>query len=94
MRTTKQLSVTLPNDMATQVRARVASGEYASESEVIRDGLRALRARDKAVEDWLRGAVIGVYDAMAADPSRARVPHDVRASLAAKRKSAPSTRRP
>ncbi len=30
------------------------TGEYASESEVIRDGLRALMARDKAVEGWLR----------------------------------------
>ncbi|MFT3964402.1 MAG: type II toxin-antitoxin system RelE/ParE family toxin [Sphingobium sp.] len=37
--------MTLPKDMAAQVRAKVASGEYASESEVIRDGLRALQAR-------------------------------------------------
>jgi len=28
----------------------VASGEYATESEVIRDGLRALAARDAAME--------------------------------------------
>ena len=33
-----------------RVRAKVAAGEYATESEVIRDGLRALLARDKAVE--------------------------------------------
>ncbi len=49
MRSTQQFSVTLPNDMAAEVRAKVASGDYASESEVIRDGLRALRARDRAV---------------------------------------------
>jgi Arc/MetJ-type ribon-helix-helix transcriptional regulator len=30
--------------MAETVEAKVASGEYATESEVIRDGLRALRA--------------------------------------------------
>jgi putative addiction module CopG family antidote len=30
--------------MAQLVRAKVESGEYASESEVIRDGLRALEA--------------------------------------------------
>ena len=36
------------------VRAKLASGEYATESEVIRDGLRALLARDQAVEAWLR----------------------------------------
>ena len=33
MRTTKQMSVTLPHGMADMVRAKVASGEYASESE-------------------------------------------------------------
>lgn len=57
MRTTQQFSVTLPNEMAAHVRAKVASGEYASESEVIRDGLRALQARDKAMETWLLGEV-------------------------------------
>jgi len=45
MRSTRQFSVTLPNEMADMVRGKVASGEYASESEVIRDGLRALQAR-------------------------------------------------
>ena len=40
MRTTQQFSVTLPNEMADQVRAKVARGDYASESEVIREGLR------------------------------------------------------
>ena len=82
MRSTKQLSVTLPNEMAKEVAAKVASGEYASESEVIRDGLRALQARDKAVEQWLTGDVGEIYDAMKADPSRARSPSYVKASLA------------
>ena len=71
MRSTKQLSVTLPNAMAEDVAAKVASGEYASESEVIRDGLRALK-RDKAIEQWLGGEVGDIYDAMKADPARAR----------------------
>ena len=47
MRSTQQFSVTLPNEMAAEVRAKVASGEYASESEVIREGLRALRERNR-----------------------------------------------
>ena len=42
MRTTQQLSITLPNDMADVVKAKVPTGEYATESEVIPDGLRAL----------------------------------------------------
>ncbi|SCC93918.1 conserved hypothetical protein [Thiomonas sp. X19] len=38
MRTTQQFSITLPNDMANAVKAKVIAGEYATESEVIRDG--------------------------------------------------------
>lgn len=83
MRTTQQFSVTLPNEMAARVRARVSSGEYASESEVIRDGLRALQAREQAVEDWLQGDVVRAYDAVKSDPGRVRTVADVRASLAA-----------
>ena len=57
MRTTQQLSITLPNDMADIVKAKVRTGEYASESEVIRDGLRALMAQERAVESWLHNQV-------------------------------------
>ena len=69
MRTTRQLSVTLTNKMADMVREKVASGEYASESEVLRDGLRALEARNAAVERWLRNEAIPTYEAYLADPS-------------------------
>ena len=62
MRSTKQMSITLPHEMAQLVKEKVAKGEYASESEVIRDGLRALLARDRAVEEWLRQQVAPVYD--------------------------------
>jgi putative addiction module CopG family antidote len=47
MRSTRQLSITLPNEIAELVRAKVATGVYATESEVIRDGLRSLLARDR-----------------------------------------------
>ena len=69
MRNTHPISITLPHDMAAMVKAKVASGEYATESEVIRDGLRALQARDAAVEKWLRDEVAKSYDEYAADPS-------------------------
>lgn len=71
MRTTKQLSITLPNNMADALKERVASGAYASESEVIRDGLRSLFAREEAIETWLRTEVADSYDELRADPSRA-----------------------
>lgn len=83
MRTTRQLSITLPNDMADVVKTKVKTGEYASESEVIRDGLRALLARDRAVESWLQNQVGPAYDALKADPSRAVTADQVRARLAA-----------
>ncbi len=83
MRTTQQLSITLPNDMADVVKAKVRTGEYATESEVIRDGLRALLARDRAVESWLHNQVGPAYDALKADPSRAITADQVRARLAA-----------
>lgn len=68
MRTTQSLSITLPHDMAQMVKSKVASGEYATESEVIRDGLRTLAARDAAVERWLREEVAPTYDRVMADP--------------------------
>ncbi|HEX9831499.1 MAG TPA: ribbon-helix-helix protein, CopG family [Mycobacterium sp.] len=77
------MSITLPNDMADALRERVRSGEYASESEAVREGLRALFARDQAVEAWLREAAAAAYDAVAADPSRAVSVQSVRARLAA-----------
>jgi antitoxin ParD1/3/4 len=69
MRNTHPISVTLPHDMAAMIKAKVASGEYATESEVIRDGLRTLQARDAAIEKWLRDEVAKSYDEYAADPS-------------------------
>jgi putative addiction module CopG family antidote len=87
MRSTQQFSITLPHEMAQLVRAKVESGEYASESEVIRDGLSALETRDRALEAWLREDVAATYDAMKADPSRAVRVEKVRASLAAAHES-------
>ncbi|MGZ8239465.1 MAG: ribbon-helix-helix domain-containing protein [Methylobacter sp.] len=88
MRTTKQLSITLPKEMAEAVKAKVATGEYATESEVIRDGLRVLMARDRVVESWLLEQVVPAYDALKADPSRAVTVNQIRARLAAEHKTA------
>lgn len=45
MRTTKQLSITLPNEMAELITLKVQQSQYATENEVLRDGVRALFAR-------------------------------------------------
>ena len=81
MRTTQQFSITLPNEMAEAVKSKVTSGEYATESEVIRDGLRVLIARDRAVEKWLVEQVRPAYDALKANPSRAVTVDQMRARL-------------
>jgi putative addiction module CopG family antidote len=88
MRTTQQFSITLPNEMAELIRTKVASGEYASESEVIRDGLRTLAARDRAIEAWLRDEVVPAAEALRAEPARALTAEQVRAHLAKKRPGA------
>ncbi|GAA3835102.1 type II toxin-antitoxin system ParD family antitoxin [Brevibacterium ammoniilyticum] len=82
MRTTKQLSITLPTAMADALRERVASGAYASESEVVRDGLRALFSQEDAVERWLRDEVVAAYDELRSDPDRSLTAKDVRARTA------------
>ena len=88
MRTTQQFSITLPTEMAGLVKSKVACGEYATESEVIRDGLRVLMARDRAMEHWLQNQVAPAYDALKADPSRAVTIAEVRAKLASVHKTA------
>lgn len=84
MRTTRQLSITLPHEMAEVLRERVRSGAYASESEVIRDGLRALFARDRAIEAWLREEVTASYESLMTNPDDVATTDDVRAQLAAR----------
>jgi putative addiction module CopG family antidote len=91
MRSTQQFSITLTNEMADVVKAKVEAGEYATESEVIRDGLRALIARDRAIEAWLREHVVPAAKALAADPSRALTPDQLRAE--AKRRRAGATQK-
>ena len=63
-------TISLPAEHATFIDAKVASGAYASASEVVRAGLRALQERDEAVERWLRDEVAPAYDKMKIDPKR------------------------
>ena len=78
MRTTQRMSITLPDEFADLVRNKVASGEYASDGEVVRDGLLA---RDRAVETWLREKVVPEYDRVLAGESEGASSDDLRARL-------------
>ncbi len=64
-------AISLPAEQASYIDALVTSGTYATASEVVRAGLRALQERDAAVERWLRDEVVPVAVAMQADPARA-----------------------
>lgn len=71
MRNTQQFSITLPHEMARVVQEKVASGAYASVSEVLRDGVRALMDRDIALERWLRDEVVPGHAEYRRDPTSA-----------------------
>lgn len=62
-------TVSLPAEQASYIDSLVASGAYATASEVVRAGLRALQERDAAVERWLREEVAPAAKAYEADPS-------------------------
>jgi antitoxin ParD1/3/4 len=90
MRTTQQFSITLPIDMAEIVEQKIKSGMYASASEVMRDGVRALLERDAALERWLREEAVAGHHEYTADPSKGvpaeEVVDRIRARRDAKRK--------
>jgi antitoxin ParD1/3/4 len=70
MRTSQQFSITLPDDLAEAIERKVKSGAYASVSDVVRDGVRALLERDAAVERWLREEVVPGHQEYLADRSK------------------------
>ncbi len=83
-------TISLPPEHAAYIDAQVASGAFASASEVVRAGLRALQDREVAVQRWLRTDVVAAYDEHKADPSKAvssdQVMGRLRARAAARQK--------
>jgi Arc/MetJ-type ribon-helix-helix transcriptional regulator len=65
-------TISLPQQLADSLAARVASGEYASEGDLIREGLLALDAAEGAIAEWVSGKGAARYDTYKAEPSRVR----------------------
>jgi antitoxin ParD1/3/4 len=86
----EKLSITLPEDMAEAVRARVASGEFASTSEVLRTAVRAWLqeeeerlARLEAIRARIRQSLDDPRPALSADEVRERLDEFYRTAEAA-----------
>ena len=82
----------LTEEQAKFIDEKVASGSYASGSEVLRDGLRGLQEDEAMIEKWLMEEVLPTIEEMKAHPERL-IPLDeafdrIEAKIRAKTKAA------
>jgi antitoxin ParD1/3/4 len=82
-RASRPVTVTL-GELADVAQQRVASGAYASVSEVVRAGLRALQREEAALDDIIRARIAAVNAAPDAALPLADAMAQVRARLAAR----------
>jgi antitoxin ParD1/3/4 len=81
-----QIRVTLTKDAAIEfVRGKVQSGEYASESDVVHEGLMALKEESDEREHWEREVLVPAHDRLMADTSSAIPIEQVEQNLEARR---------
>lgn len=86
MSNVRKRTFSVAEEQADYIDAKVASGDYASASEVVREGLRALKEQDAAVERWLRETIVPRLEALDADPSRGIPAETVFANIRARLK--------
>jgi antitoxin ParD1/3/4 len=67
MQNVERLSITLPTEMARLIRSKVEGGGYASNSEVIREAMRAWQAQEQMRAERLH-AIRGKIAEADADP--------------------------
>lgn len=77
----ERLTITLTPELLDFVREQTAGGDYNSDSEVIRDGLRLLKERDKAVRQWLAENVVPAYLQYKANPGTAMTREQIEEKL-------------
>jgi putative addiction module CopG family antidote len=77
MQSHRQFNISLEQDIAEAVERKVEAGAYASVSEVVSVGLRALIERDADIERWLREEVLPGHAEYLADPSSGIAAEDI-----------------
>ncbi len=64
------ITVIVDQSEADWIRGKVRDGSFASEADVVKNGIEALRDEDSELEAWLHNVGGPIYDRMQADPSR------------------------
>ncbi len=80
----QSLNITLPVELAEWVEKKVASGEYASVSDVVADSLRDAAAEDTALEEWITDEVLPTLDRLEAGAEKTLTVDEVRERLNAR----------
>lgn len=78
-------AIPLTEAQAAEIERLLADGVCADAGDVVVAGLEALAAQEAGLDAWLRQEVAPVAAAMAADPSRAMTPEQVREAIRAHR---------
>jgi antitoxin ParD1/3/4 len=88
MAATRTLTITVLDDVAEAVDLKIASGDFASESELFTESLRYFTRADEDVEieseefnTWLRAEVMPVLDELDKDPSKVLSAEQVKANM-------------
>lgn len=80
------MSISLPADLAAQVQAHLATGQFASEEQVLREALSMLERRQQSMahlKELIRAAEDDVAAGRVAPFDRDELKREVRAKLAA-----------
>lgn len=81
MSAVERISVEVPVTIARAMRARVAAGRFASESEAVASALETVEKQERDLEGWLRGPVADAFDAVENDTATLFTAEEARARL-------------
>jgi antitoxin ParD1/3/4 len=82
-----RIHITLEDEAIVEfVSSKVRSGEYASETDVVRDCLEALQQENEERERWEREVLLPSHDRLMADPTSAVSFEEVQQGLESKRR--------